>query len=323
MDKFIQKLQEIAEAAEKELEDNVEWVKRYADYASVINENIASILKIRKLFREPTPLYVYSNISSAKGAKKEELVTFDLRYKGQSVANIKNRKNNLKLVTKKNTMDFYGIEGGKTLDWKSKEAENFRGSFVKKSPLRNDNAGKGNEEHRYESALLTELSKTDGKNKVLKNIQPVDLVKSRFQMPTPFRASKINFTYARHKGGGIDLLCRTKHGGKSKLNIFELKDEYEDPVNVLRQAVIYSVFIHKLLKTPEAGSEIWLKLFKFSKAPVQINAVAALPKDKNNDKSFRDKKIILKDGTIHLHYFYFSLSKTDKIESSIETSIFN
>jgi hypothetical protein len=151
-------------------------------------------------------------------------------------------------------------------------------------------------------------------------------------MPTPFSASdsKGNLKYAANKGGGIDLLCRTKHGNKSVLNIFELKDEYEDPKNVLRQAIAYAVFVHKLLTTPKAESSIWWELFGFKKAPntdrpLSINVVAALPLEKGRkpDKSFANKEVILSNGGIlRLHYFYFSLSgKEDKV-GKVETSLF-
>jgi hypothetical protein len=318
----LQKLQYTAKEAEEMLKDNNEWIERYAGYASEILNIQNTIKNVRDRFYERKPLYVYSNISRTKNAKN--LVSFDLRYKGQSVASIEYRKNTLKLVTKKNTGKYYGIEGGKVLDWNSKEAEAFRGYF-KKLPCRNDE-GKGNEEHRFESALLTELSKNDGNDKALKNIQPVRLIESRFQMRTPFKASKGRPKYAEHNGGCIDLLCRTKHGSKSVINIFELKDEYEDPIKVLHQAVIYSIFIHRLLRTPEAGSNSWWNLFGFNKSPdvtrpLKINTVVAMPRDGKNDKVFANKEIVIEGGILQLHYFYFSLSKTDKV-GNIETSLF-
>ena len=316
MDQLLQKLQKTAEEAEKALEDNTEWIVRYADYASEIMETQETIKDARKLFHERKPLYVYSSISRAKNRSQ---VTFDLRYRGQSVAEISYKKGKLLLKTNKNTKEFYDIEGGKSFEWNSKEAEIFRGGFAK-CPDR-INKRKKNEEHRFESALLTELLKDKGNDKALTNIQPVCLAKSRFQMPTPFKASEGKPAYAGHKGGGIDLLCRRNR----KLFIFELKDEYEEPEKVLQQAVIYSVFIHRLLRTPKAGSNNWWKLFEFSKAPnpalpLKINAVIALPKNKKNDTSFANKEIIVDGGIIQLHYFYFSLSKDDKV-GPIETSL--
>jgi hypothetical protein len=95
----------------------------------------------------------------------------------------------------------------------------------------------------------------------------------------------------------------------------------------LHQAVIYSVFIHKLLRTPDAGSGDWWKLFGFSKAPdparpLEINAVVALPKDNKNDESFAKKEIAVNGGTIRLHYFYFSLLKKDGAEDKIDKNNF-
>jgi len=320
MDQLLQSLQETANKAAEELKNNTEWITRYAGYASEIMEIQETIKDARKLFHERKPLYVYSSISRAKNRSQ---VTFNLRYRGQSVAEISYKKGKLLLKTNKNTKEFYGIEGGKTFEWNSKEAEIFRGGFAK-CPDR-INKRKKNEEHRFESALLTELSKNKGSDKVLTNIQPVRLVESRFQMPTPFKASGGQPAYIGHKGGGIDLLCRTKHGNKSVLNIFELKDEYEDHEKVLQQAVIYSVFIHKLLRSPDAGSNNWWKLFGFSKIPntslpLRINAVIALPKNEKNVTSFKKEEITVNGGTIQLHYLYFTLSKNDKV-GVIETSL--
>jgi len=318
---ILQNLQMTVNKAEAMLEKEKEWIKRYAEYASEILTIQNAIKGASGLFNECEPLYVYSSVSRATNKN----ITFDLRYRGQSVADIIYKNGELYLKTKKNTYNFYKIEGGWEKEWNSKEAKLFRSAFTK-YPCRNDE-GKKNEEHRFESALLTELSKEKGNDKILKYIQPVRLAKSRFQMPTPFKASKGKPVYAKHKGGGIDLLCRTKHGSKNILNIFELKDEYENPINVLHQAVIYSVFIHKLLKTPEVGSSGWWKLFGFGKVPdttkpLRINAVVAMPKDEKNDKCFAKEEINVDGGIIQLHYFYFSLpTDKDKIES-IETSLF-
>ena len=324
VDKLIQELQKTVEIVTEELKKNTEWIERYAGYASEIQNTQDSIKNVRSCFYERGPLYVYSSISKAKNANNN-FVIFDLRYRGQSVATIKFHKNSLELITDKKVDKYYGIKGGESFEWNSKKAEVFRGYF-KKFPSRNDEEGK-NEEHRFESALLTELSKKIGSEKILKNIQPVRLVKSRFQMPTPFRASRQGrLAYAGHNGGGIDLLCRTTHGNKKTLNIFELKDEYENPAHVLNQAVVYSAFIHRLLRTPEARSNDWWKLFGFKSVPdpsrpLVINAVVALPQDKKNDTSFKDIKIDIDGGKLQLHYFYFSLSETDQIES-INTSLF-
>jgi len=328
MDLLIEKLQETAEKAENELKKNDEWIKRYANYASIIKNNLTAIKNVRKKFRVDKPLYVYSNISKIRDAKKEEAVTFDLRYRGQSVGNIEYRDNILKMVTKDNTEEFFGIKGGETLDWDNNDARAFRSYFSSFPPNKKDK-----KESRCESALLTELSKTIGRDKLLKNIQPVRLADCRFQMPTPFSASKEEIEYVAANGGGIDLLCRTKHGNKSILNVFELKDEYEAPYNVLKQIITYSVFINRLFKTSEANSGIWWKLFNFGEIPdpalpLNINAVVALPfnKDRNNDESFKHKIIKLNnENCITLHYFWFDLLKGDKKEdriSNIKTSLF-
>jgi len=162
MDQLLQKLQKTAEEAEKALENNNEWINRYAGYASEIMKTQKNIKNAKKLFRERKPLYLYSSISKAKNNKQ---VTFDLRYRGQSVAEIVFNKDKLLLKTNKKTKDYYDIEGGGNYEWNSKKAEIFRSGF-KKCPDR-DNKGKKNEEHRFESELLTELSKDKGSDKLL------------------------------------------------------------------------------------------------------------------------------------------------------------
>lgn len=183
-------LKKTVEEAEQLLKNKEEWIDRYGDYAKEITSNEKIINLVRKSFRESPPLYVYSSISRETNATKEDRVTFDLRYKGQSVATIKYKNKIAMLETKENTNEYFSIEGGKTFEWDSKGAELFRKHF-KNFPCRNKK-GRNNEEHRFESALITELSKSIGKNKKVKHIQPVRLLKSRFQMPTPFSARSLS-----------------------------------------------------------------------------------------------------------------------------------
>lgn len=319
-----QNLQNIAVKVENILEENTEWIPRYAKYAEIINFNRAIIETVRKSFKACSPLYVYTNISKVKQAKKYS-VSFDLRYRGQSIAEVYVKKEGIILKTNNNVFDYYKIEGGKFINWNDKDATVFRKAF-KDFPER-INKGKKNEEHRFESALITELSKNKGIEKSVINIQPVLLCKNRFQMPTPLSASGNKISYVSENGGGIDLLCRTRNGVNKALNIFELKDEYneksEPPQKVLQQAVAYTIFISKLLKTPEAGGKIWWELFNLGKIdrPLDINAVAAMPYNKKGKTDFFENKHIQTiDNSIGLHYFYFDINNKDNV-MNVKTSL--
>jgi hypothetical protein len=183
---LLQSLQKTAKETEEKLEKEIEWINRYEGYAKDILANQKAIEAVRKSFHEWKPLYIYSSISGVKNAKN--IVAFDLRYRGQSVATIKHDNDTLKLVPKANIDEFYGIKAKKSFDWDIGDGKKFRKDFAK-NPLRKD-IRKKNEEHRFESALLTELLKEEGSEKIQKNIRPVRLFKIRFQMPTPFKASK-------------------------------------------------------------------------------------------------------------------------------------
>jgi hypothetical protein len=323
----INSIKEQADWADRELTKQTEWIARYKGYADEISTKESLVEQAREQFHEWAPLFLYTNISTTKSAT-EKYVDFILRYKGNEVGHIyyKNSQD-IELEIGENTEKFFGYKlpsGKKAFGWRSSEAMDFRAYFGT-NPAR-INGSKKNEEHRYESALLTELSKKSGQNKALINIQPIRLLDNRFQMPTPFSASdKDKPYYAQHSGGGIDLLCRTKYGNKSTINVFELKDNYEDPAGVLKQAIAYAAFIRKLLRTPEAGSGNWWKLFKFGKdhsadLSLKINVVAALP-HADDEREFAETNIKIGNDVLQLHYFYFDIEDKDDKIKNVETTI--
>jgi hypothetical protein len=325
LDSEIENLQDIANRAEVELHKEKEWIERYKKYACEILDIQNIVKETRELFRINKPLFVYSSIRANTTSKNH--IKFDLRYRGQSVAEIDyEKKKEILRLKSKQTEKYYRIKDIKGVAWK--DAESFRGQFSK-YPERESVGGKKNIEHRYESALLTALTRD---KEAIRDIWPVFLhdKEIRFQMATPFSASTKNPKYGNCKGGGIDLLCRVGKGKDSKLSIFELKDVYEDPMIVLRQTVIYAVFIHRLLKTPDEGNENWWKIFGYEKVPpmtkpLVFNVVAALPQNKNgeNDKRFGGKEIKIGSDTFRLHYFYFNVDgKYDQVKN-IETSLFS
>lgn len=208
-------------------EDN--WRARYAEYARKIKENNDNIASARKTFHEWDPLYLYINVSNSQKAKNK--VQFELRYLGQTVADLISKEYQVLDTSKYNDNNLKCFGCGIQLngnDWRGEEAKAFR-RFFKNRNSQKDFLGHNpsNEEHRLESLLLTEFSKKDSSRKALSNIQPVKIAGIRFPMPTPLSASNHKAVkYSGIHGGGIDILARTGIGGRAtNLCIMELKDE--------------------------------------------------------------------------------------------------
>ena len=309
---------------QKLLIQNTEWISRYTKYAQKINANLEKIKKAKeKRFHEWAPLYLYMNVTEAKGQR-----IFSLRYLGQDVAKLKVATDKITIATKgfdvKNERDFGCNVKLEDSEWKSKDAASFRGHFSS-HPKALGIAKKKNEEHRIESLLLTIFAKKKGIDKILCNIQPVKLAGiARFQMPTPLRASDINnVKYVGSAGGGIDIISRIGRGSITKLCIMELKDEnkpLEPSAKVIQQGLAYAVFIRELLRS-ESGAE-WWKIFGFGgKLPEQLElyVTCVMPSIKVNDTSFGCKIIKTAKDTFNLNYIYFK--ENDNNVEAIETSL--
>jgi len=306
------------------LRQNDEWQKRYTHYAEDIFCKLDFILSVRKKFREWSPLKVYLNVSNAKQTSNS--IQFDLRYLGQTVADLKFNKV-FTIDTKKyddhNEPDFgCEIKLNKSA-WDGSYAKQFRDYFRKlyASPVIKTN--KGNEEHRIESLLLSEF--LNQKQKVMRLIKPVTISNLRYPMPTPLTASNHKrIGYSGSNGGGIDILARTGTGGRAtNLCILELKDENtkkEPPKDAIKQAIAYSTFIRELLRSN--SGEIWWKLFGFGgRIPKKLVlfAACAMPSNENNDYSFGGMELNIDGDIIKLQYIFFA-EENDKI-TSIETSL--
>jgi hypothetical protein len=310
MKDFIDECNNTISQVEELLKQNTEWISRYARYAKKINAKLETIKGLKeKRFHEWAPLYLYMTVSQAKGQMQ-----FGLRYLGQDVAKLKVAPGKITISTKgfdaKNAKYFEcGVELGGS-DWISKETASFRRHFSNyhKNAVK---SGKGNEEHRIESMLLTGFSKKRRKDKYLCNIQPVKIAGiARFQMPTPIRAADIKkVEFAGAGGGGIDILSRIGTGKATKLCIMELKDENnskETPFKAIQQGLAYATFIRELLRSV-SGKE-WWKIFGFSgKLPDQIELYVAcvMPSKNNNDTSFANIIIKTTKVSFHLNYIYF------------------
>lgn len=319
MSNFIIECKNTIAEVQKLLRENEEhWVKRFSKYATGIQNNEEEIRnKKRKKFNEWTPLYLYMNVSQAKGPME-----FGLRYLGQQVAKLKVKDGKTIISTEKfdftNGRDFgcdVKLDGDK---WASKNAATFRKHFSAKSP-RSLKSNKKNEEHRVEAALLTEFSKKSSHDKKLCNIQPVRIAKiARFQMPTPIAASdpkKLSYS-CKASLGGIDILSRVGSRGRSNLCIMEVKDEYnskEPPSMAIKQALAYATFIRELLRSEQG--EKWWNIFGFKKPRKQIKLFVAcvmpVPASGGPDISFGNTKISFDDDSTDcaiLHYMYFNES---------------
>ena len=63
------------------LNENKEWVCRYAGYAKEIIANVGVIRNKKKIFHQWAPLHLYMNVTKAKSSSP----SFSLRYLGQDV----------------------------------------------------------------------------------------------------------------------------------------------------------------------------------------------------------------------------------------------
>jgi hypothetical protein len=268
---------------------------------------------MRASFHEWDPLYVYLNVSSAKNANSS--VQFELRYLGQTVAKlIRNKKTPPILSTTgfdNLNRDYFGCKISLKDDWTGEESLKFR-RFFKTREDKSGNGAKRNEEHRLQSMLLTEFSKA--KDKTILGIKPVTICGVRFPMPTPLSASNhTHISYSEVHGGGIDILARIGTGGKStRICIMELKDENnskEPPLDVMKQAIVYTTFIHELLRSNTGPS--WWTLFGFKQSipeHLELFAACVMPSGKSNVR-FDDICLDVGNDKIKLGQLYFDDTK--------------
>lgn len=326
--------------ANSEQQTNEPLNRQSTSYQAVIANMETNITGLRKKFRALDPVFVYLSVSKVKLAKEGNAM-FDLRYEGQSVAELivaakqpndstinKEFKVSLKIDDKKantNQRDFGfpRIIPGR-FDWNSNEASAFR-KFFSSKPQRTQDATKVNREHRFESVILTDLLKRYSTDKTLVNIRPVLLCGARFQMPTPINSSKAKegiVTYSGQFGGGIDILARAgKSGRKANLCVIEVKDENtskEPPQAAMKQAIAYATFIRELLRDKVNGSG-WWKLFGFSGAipdKLTIFTVVAMPRGAE-DEIYPGEIIKIGDkDEFVLHYIYIDSSNGQPISAT-------
>jgi hypothetical protein len=313
---MMNEFQDVADLSQRLLEENSEWIGRFKDYAGEIQANLQFIKKHRIAFHALSPMKVYLTSTNARQASKTHL-TLSLRYLGHKVADLTVAKK-LTINTSKydvnNALCFGSHIKLKNADWRSAEARNFRKHFLT-YPSISAACPSREDEHRYESRLLTEFEKST--DKALPNIQPVEIKGIRFPMPTPLRACDQPIVeYAKNFiGGNIDIFCRTGLGTGNKLCVFELKDENkkgskEPPRKVVKQAIAYATFIVNLLRS-ESGLDWWHILResdRSKKVPdrLVIHAACLMPSNCNEYHSFDGITVNVGKDRILLNSVYFS-----------------
>lgn len=291
-------MKEIIKEACRLLEENRnEWESRYKRYVEDIAE--AEKRYPGNEFRLPKNLRLYNSISSVGKPG------YDVRYAGQSIAEIKFENGDIWLQVKEMSKRFeYSMESSKWNEWDSAEANKFRSYFkdCNKAHLASSN------ERYIEQLLLNDM--TESKSFV--NIEPVRLLDAYFQMPTPFAASKAFPQYSCEKGGGIDILARVGRGRGDRLCVIELKDEnikQEPQSHAMKQAAIYATFIAYLLRS-DMG-EKWWNAFELNinipkSLVIPVLTLMPLPTEKPEDEIIGSFTVGgLDDVTLECHSVYF------------------
>lgn len=307
----------------REAERAESWQQRYAGYMQAIQENLPRATAARRAFpRDIRPFHCYTRI----GLLKDSPCDFDLRFLGQSVGTLRVENGRTRLLV--GTVDTKDIRdtGNATRfdctlgkiddDWPDGDQSSmFRKCF--ENLAQEDKSLKPRQvEHMVESALFTELGKTESAAKELTGIQPVTvegLRGTRFHMKTALsarNAAEGKLPEVSADGGEIDIFCRWRRGNQSRLTVIELKKDRKQFQNVLRQAIAYAVFIRELARSPSGPD--WMKFWRPRNKPWQgesftINAVAAMPMPKRKqDMSFAGMRLPVEGGGptdfIELHW---------------------
>lgn len=324
------------------LKNNTEWRERYRNYiAKLCPDTLIRFKEAEKQFSVPAPFYLYMSLSTAVHRCSSSKTTFELRFHGQSVAEINVKKQSLNDVcvyisvkcpktyltnafTAAQMSDelqrLIKYSAMRNLSWRSEEAKDFRKIYAElEKKLNSDSAVKSKlsqPEPDMECALLKNYSQKSSANKEILNIQPVMIgdTNARFQMPTPIKASEakngIDFIKYSEKGGGIDILARIGNGRSTKLAVLELKDSYskgEPAEKAIHQAIAYATFIRELLRS-ESG-EKWWEFFGFGgdiPQKLEIKAIIVMPSYDNAKTDFGGKELSVGNDVIKLGYIYRS-----------------
>ena len=311
--------EEIIKMTLNEISRDSDWETRYANYAKDILKHESYHKGMTNKAKVKFPLSKYTSISKYRGKKVET----DIRYLGQSIGSLIIEPNGNRFFKKsksgyndlvKRYPDIPKLQDEE--EWNSLNMKRFR-SFL--SHIDIAGAETHSPEHKCENLLLREFHQTDSKKKSLLNIQPITFGGEFVQLTTNLSASKKGVVSFSKKGGGIDIMARSRHkDNKVYLGVFELKDQNKsnEPMSdVIQQALSYAVFIAKLLES-KGGSD-WMKIFGFKKqCPHIIDVVGLIPKDK---ETIIEKKYQVGSYTLRTHTLYFdkdALFSREKFEFS-------
>lgn len=298
-------MKDIIKEASRLLEENrQEWEPRYKRYI----EDIATAEKkySETEFRLPKNLRLYNSISSVGK------LGYDVRYAGQSIAEIKFENGDIWLQVKDMSKRFeFPVEPSMSYKWDSAEANQFR-SYFKNC----EKADLASSRERYiEQLFLSDMTESES----FVNIEPVTLLDAYFQMPTPLAASEAVPQYSCEKGGSIDILARVGHGRGVKPCVIELKDEYtkqEPQSHAMKQAAIYATFIAYLLRSDIADK--WWNAFGFNidipkSLVIPVVTLMPLPAEKPEEEIIGSFTVGgLDDVTLECHSIYYELLDGNK-----------
>lgn len=321
------------------LDSNLEWEKIYARYAKELVKNQKPYNDGGKKFRRPQSLVVYSTIGKVLGGSST--FSYDLRFAGQSVGGIrvgKDGKVRLYVSGKQSTYakKYFGFTNSTIIegeDWHSDKAREFRTFYGKQTSTKCIKIK--SEEHRIESFLLQEFSKTKSEDKKLCNIQPVRLGGKFFQLTTPFKASthiptlSLTLNGNGATGGGIDILARVKHNRIGfRFAVIEIKDENNDSEcqeTVMFQALIYATFLAKLLRS-KSGKD-WYNILRPLKSKetdvpqeLVIDVVTLMPSGNSKEGDLKPIEIPELHVTLCPYTLYYTIDQhgnPDKFEGTL------
>jgi len=322
--------------------NNGHWQKLYSQDAKMLLEKAEIPSRVFKGLKL-TPLKMYTNFTTINYCKKlsgkketcDQRARVQLRYHGVYVAHADwESKKSIRIfpVKLQNTPD-WSIENFK---WNSTDGKSFRG-FVKEHSheyfIDPKNTKNKLCESFYESQIIDHLTSSLSTLHP-KGIKPIALGGCRFQMPTVVSASDmwrggistLLYRATGKRGGGIDILCRSKSGPFGNvLTVIEVKDKAK-PNNretfdkVLGQAVAYAAFMRELLRSSDTNAEIWWKLFGFHNTggipeKLIIKAVVAMPSQDMSEidiaNAYNNRRILIDiNGSrdeIHLHHLSYDI----------------
>ncbi len=287
---------EIIEKTLIEISKDSDWETRYANYAKDILKHESYHKEMNNKAKVKFPLSKYTSITKYRGKKVET----DIRYLGQSIGSFffepdskpyfKKSKSGYNDLVKRYP-DIPKLQDKE--EWNSRNMKRFR-SFLSHIDVKY--AEIHSPEHKCENLLLREFHQTDSKKKSLINIQPITFGGEFVQLTTNLSASKKGVVSYSKRGGGIDIMARSRHkDNKVYLSIFELKDEN---------------------KSDEPMSDVIQQALSYAKCPNVIDVVGLIPK---GEETIIEEEYQVGSFALRTHTLYFdkdALYSREKVEFS-------